>query len=118
MAYNEITHDGIISGGANTFTGLSISSDNYEVGIRDITISPERGKRKNEPLKPQERFDLMPEACELILIARIALPGALRDASIWAQNSESIEQAVINPSDFGEIGEVGIAKATANIKFS
>ena len=43
-------------------------------------------------------------------IARIARPGALREASVSAQTFETVDEVVVNPIDFEEAGNVNGAK--------
>ena len=47
---------------------------------------------------------------EFIRISRIARPGALYGASVSAQTSETIDDAIVNPIDFDEFVDADSAK--------
>ena len=64
----------------------------------------------------EEKCAQRSELGELMRIARIARPDVLYDATVYAQTSETINEAIINPIDFGEIDDVDWDKATANFK--
>ena len=50
-----------ISVGARTSSGVTVSSDNYEGGSRDIAILQSRAKQMDEPLTGEEKFTLRSE---------------------------------------------------------
>ena len=108
---------GIFLRGGDTSTGLTLSPDTYEGGIRDITILPGMWGDKGESLTRGEQFALRSEMAELMRAARIARPDALYGASNSAQTLEGEERVIINPIDSDEIADVGISNATSDIRF-
>ena len=44
------------------------------------------------------------------LVARIARPVALYGASASAQTAETIDETIVNPIDFEEVGDVNVAR--------
>ena len=107
-AANEFIGDGGIFDGARTFTDANLSPNNYEGEIQDISNIPRRAKQKGEPRTEEEQSEIR---SELGGRARIAIPGALYDASVSAQTCETIDVEVINPIDFEEVGAVNVTKA-------
>ena len=73
---------GDISTGANTFSGSTLRSGNYEGEIRDIAAPPRWREQMGEPLTLGEQVALRSELGMLMGIARISRPGALYGASI------------------------------------
>ena len=74
-------------------------------------------KAKGRTFKTRIQFALRSELWKLIWISRIALPGALYDASISVQTCGEVEQGILNPVDIDNLVDVNIAKSTADIKF-
>ena len=54
-APNGFTDDGNICAGAQTFPGVTLSSNNYEGGIHDISILPRRAIQKSDQLTEEQR---------------------------------------------------------------
>ena len=63
-----------------------------------------------EPLTVGEQFEVRSELGELMRISRIAIPGALYDASVSAQTSVVVGESIINPIDPEELADVNFAK--------
>ena len=63
--------------------------------ILDISILPRRAKQMGETLAKEGEFALRSELGKLMRIARVARPGALYDASVSAQTSETIAESII-----------------------
>ena len=81
---SEFTDDGDITVGTDTFSGMTLSSDNYEGEIQDITILPGRERQMGAPLTHGAQFELISDIGRLMRIARISTPDALYGASIPA----------------------------------
>ena len=101
-APNSFIEGGDISDGARTFTGATLSSDNYAERIHDIYILSRRAKQKGPPHTAAEKFALRSELGGLIRICRISRPVALY-ASVSAQTCETIDASIVNWSDFAEV---------------
>ena len=69
-----------------------------------------------EPLTPSEQLASRSERGKLIRTSQISRHGALYDASISAQTSESAGHVVLNPIDFDDVIEVYIAKSDGDLK--
>ena len=82
---SEFTNRGNIPDGDQTFTCETVSYNDYEGGMRDISILPGSAKQTDEPLTESEQFALRSELVGLIWIARISRPCALYGASVSAQ---------------------------------
>ena len=63
----------------------TLSSDNYEEIIQDITTAPQRAKKAGRPLNLAEQFALRSEFRNLVRTDRIARASGLYDASVQAQ---------------------------------
>ena len=113
MASNEFANDENISGGAETFTGATLSSTDYEGGIQDISILPGRAQQMNEPLTESAQFKLRSELGKVIRIAIIARPGVTHDASASVQTFETMGGPIVNPIDFEELDDVNVARAAS-----
>ena len=87
---NEHIARGNIFDGPRTFTGATLSANDYDGGIRDISILPVPSKLMGEPLTESAQFALRPELGGLMRISRIARPDALYGASAPAQTFETI----------------------------
>lgn len=69
-----------------------------------------------EHVTEEEQFTLRSELGKLMRTARIARPGALYDAHVYAQISETTDETISNTSDFEESGDVNSTKSTGYIK--
>ena len=97
--------------------GLTLISNKYAGKIQDIMILPSLEKQMGDPLTHGWEFALISELGKLMPSARIDRHYALYDASISARTIDAVDQAIGNPSDFGEVCYVRISKATDDIKF-
>ena len=92
--------------GARTFTGATLSPNDYEERIRNISISPGRSKQTNDPLTAAEQFALRSELGELMRISTIERPGALYGALVLSQTFETVGESIVMPIDSEEIGDM------------
>ena len=113
---NDVVEDVDVPDGARTFSRVDLSSNTYGSEIQDISILQGMGKRKGEPSTDAGKFTLLSIWGELMRIARITRPDALRDASVSDETSITTDGWVINPIDFEEIVDVNSTKSNGDTK--
>ena len=84
---NEATYLGMEITKVNDgeFGGIALGSGNYEDKINHIGIPHERTRVPKEPLAEEDQTISRSELGKLMMIARIARPGAIYDDSAAAQ---------------------------------